>query len=431
MAETPTLRHLFICLRVIRYIVSHGIPEEASTKQDELRELMPDDLQDHFDLAIAIPGTGIGTFIEAAESHGYRVSGFFDEDDVTPDIGDWHSLISSATRTSKTIRDISKLTQALDYMESGNSMLLIEARSMLEEMLVNSPASEDEYQPHFGSGFNVEQASAVYDISSHPKNKTVFEQWAIPGGNSLSILIGGPGVGKTTGLVAMGCGYLVHNPGLVIHFSEEMGWEEVMVKYASCVLGEDISNNITRGLNRFKRKCGSMASDLVIESHASGSMTANELHTRVREICKVAGVEKPTAVIVDYLGLVRYGHNFNGSRYDEISLVAVGLRASSKIYDCPYWSAVQPQRNPARESQQAVALHNMKPPVLGLSDIADCWGVSFVSDQVLSLNQTTQESEMRPPRARIHRAKVRTPRPDQNVEKTTSTGVDYATCLFA
>ena len=110
----------------------------------------------------------------------------------------------------------------------------------------------------------------------------------------------------------------------------------------------------------------------------------------------------------------------------------VAMRAGADYFSCPWWTGAQPQRDPMKQfSQMPTNLSNYAPPVLGLADVGECWGIAHVADFVVTLNQTPQEREEQPvPSIRVHRAKVREPVEGATSKETIRTGFDYTRCLF-
>jgi len=254
------------------------------------------------------------------------------------------------------------------------------------------------------------------DRSHFPRTGTVFDTWMILGPGELGILLAGPAVGKTTGMIDIGSGYVENNhekDGVVIHFSEEMSMVSVLNKYMARLGCED--------LNELKNLGG-----LVIESHASGTSTIPFLKSR---IINLLNGRRPLCIIIDYLAILQ--RNSGTSGYDSLSQSVVEMRGLAGYFGCPCWTGSQPQRGGFKEVNTNIQLKNFKPPVLGMSDVAECWAIPHVSDYVVSMNQTDEEKEKEIPEMRIHRAKARIPNEQvgkKKVELTVSVQVNYPTC---
>jgi hypothetical protein len=236
------------------------------------------------------------------------------------------------------------------------------------------------------------------------------DEWGMLGPGELGVVLGSIGVGKTSVLVAIGrrMSEDAGNDGVVVHFSEELSLGSMITKYAS-------------GWRPKGR--------LNVCAHPSGTASVATLEAHLAKLQAEQSVPV-VGVIVDYAALLRSTLT-KSNRFERLSEVIVDLRGIGGKYNCPVWTASQPQRGPAKEVRSHVPVHGVRAKCLGLEDVAECWAIPQVSDIVFSINQSQTESENDPPQVRMHRAKVRFPVPHTGRTRHTITcSAHYRTCTF-
>ena len=415
--------------RLVSYILEWGTPS-LYIDLDELQLVVHPELRGLMDAALTSPGFGIDNFFNARTfdsedelkwAKEVMVASVPVEDAIVGVIAELRNLYRRRSMHQK-------LVSALEDIESGSKS---REREALKKVISLTTQTEEVYD----DGETIEIPGSLpeglepIDRSKFPITGTVFDAWTILGPGEMGMLLAGPGVGKTTGLVDIGAGYIRNNPGLVIHFSEEIRGLSIHGKYARRLTGDPDSGHGRDDLAKIK-----LPGRLVIESHPTGTSTFDFFRSRINKFMQDTNLPM-TAIILDYLALCK---GCNESMFESLAELVIRARAMAIEYMVPLWSACQPQRNPMKEVQGGMpsfatkikSLGSNSQPVLGMADVSQCWAIPHVVDYLISLNQTRDEKEKTPEEVRIHRAKVREPKhkPEHNV--TIKSQVDYAISTF-
>lgn len=409
---------------VIKYIAENGWKNQV--ERDELMAMVPVELHPALKKALYSPGMTVKRLVEKLDESG-EDSTLLAEETELPTAKQLDGVLSDLHNLHHRKVTHQSLCTCLEDLESGDPIREEMAHERLKKVFPPSASAENVESLSIPSG--PVNTIVGLDRSGFPKTYTVFDTWCVLGPGELGVILAGPSVGKTTGLVDIGAGYVTHNKGVVIHFSEEIRMSNVAMKYIRHITNDHTvkPSNVEKAYKRIRKL---IKGDIVIESHSTGTSTVPYLTSRVERILDEIKYDKPLAIIVDYAALL---YSAKESRYDAISQVIIGLRKMACDFDCPIWTASQPQRAPARDIRQPpVQLDRMIDalPVLGLSDVAECWAIPQVADVVLSLNQTREEREQKIPQARLHNAKTREPLENAPVNLTIPLKCDYGTCTF-
>lgn len=313
-------------------------------------------------------------------------------------------------------RHIAKAAASIQDGSIAGDISAVEDTARALSFLKSSYDAGDAASPPFRLNPSETSKEAIAEVkklanrSSGVKTGQVFDEWSVLLPGEIGIVLSMPSVGKTTMLTAIGRGYCENSKKgqAVFHFSEEMGLPSMLLKYTS----------------GWKHR-----GDLILKANPTGTSTVAFLDRLVSQQLKEHGIESPSAIIVDYVSLLKPSRPHN-NKYESLAELIVDLRGLGGKWGCPVWTATQPQRQPGRESRQPVSAKGMEPRCLGMVDVADCWAFAQVADLIVSLNQTEEERSMETPMVRIHNAKTRNPNGPYISRYTISTEVDYATCRF-
>lgn len=401
-------------IRLCRFIAEHGIPQEIS--HDQVLPVTNSDstVAALYSMAVACEGMGLHVLEDRIET--VELMNALNEAE-TPDYTHSGHVVKEVITLSSRIKSLEILTRTQEDILTDDpaKMKMVLGRLRLLPDLISTNQTIEHNTYRMSANTAESEVQCVVDKARRTKNResgTIFDTWMTLGEGELGMILAKPGVGKTAGLVSIGAGLLTGYEGRVIHFSEELSASKVYAKYA-------------RSLGNTRR----MKGELIVESHESGTSSVEFLVHRVEELM----ADKPDgvllAVLVDYLGILK---NITGlSRFESMNTNCVAMRAASTVFKCPWWSAVQPQRQmKQKEFNPPTAMKDMKLPVLGMDDIGECWAVAHVSDYITSLNQTEQEKECNPPRVRVHAAKIREPDEGAPSVLTIDVQADYAKSRF-
>jgi len=401
--------------RKISQKVIVAILEYADVKWDELVDLstvpnmVSEDLRQMASQAVISPGVSIhGLDDDEGLLAGVPVP---DEDEVPSLIYKLHSL-------GERVKVIGNVVNSLDDMQSCDPIReKIGMQDIMSTLSTSTMFNVKTDNITWPDGVTEESLQET-DRSGNQITGTVFDMWCVLGSGELGILMAAPNVGKSTALVDLACGYLENaQEGVVVWFSEEMSKQAVMAKCATRICRSEIYNQ------QMVKDNWPGNVELVIESHATGTSTVGFLRDRIR---RLVGNKKVVAIIIDYLGLLK-GHA--RERFDNLAEVTLGLKGLlASNFECPVWTAVQPQRNASRENRNAKYIDGFDLPVLTMADISECWAIPQITDYIISMNQTESERNTNPSCLRMYRAKVRWPSKDAPSMSTLMCNIDYATC---
>lgn len=306
---------------------------------------------------------------------------------------------------SKLVMGVSKALSSGDSSEiSSASANLTKAAGMLSS---NRSVKMDAV---LVSKESVKKLAPSLKYNTNLSTSSVFETWAYPQVGDLSIILAPPGVGKTTALVYTGRNMARLKKGAVFHFSLEIGMAQLVNKYMT-------------GWDDYDE-------EKIFAYYAPAlAMTTDLIKSRVEADCSANGVT-PVCVIVDHLShLSSVVSNNASSKFDKVSDNVIRLKSLAYELGCPIFTAAQPQRSPVRD-MRSVPSKGSGGYCLGMQDVAECWAIPQVADNLISINQTDDERNSLPVKARIHNAKTRIPRPGSSPRNTFEVTIDYAGCDF-
>ena len=306
------------------------------------------------------------------------------------------SKIVAGVSKALTSGDSAEISSACNNLTKAAGMLTSNRSVKMDSMLMSKES--------------VTRLAPILKYNTDLRTPSVFDTWANPQVGDLTIILAPPGVGKTTALVYIGREMAMLKKGAVFHFSLEIGMAPLVNKYMT-------------GWSKYNN-------EQVFAYYAPAlSMTTDLIKSRVEADSAANGV-KPVCVIVDHLShLSSVVTNNTSSKFDKVSDNVIRLKSLSYELGCPIFTAAQPQRSPVRD-MRSVPSKGAGGYCLGMQDVAECWAIPQVADNLLSINQTDDERDNIPIKARIHNAKTRLPRPGGSLRNTFEVTIDYARCDF-
>ena len=292
--------------------------------------------------------------------------------------------------------DTSEISSACVNLSKASSMLSSNRGVKLDSMVISKES--------------VKRMAPELKYDDTLRTNSVFDTWATTGSGELSVILAPPGVGKTTALVHIGRKIAQLRNGAVFHFSLEINRAALVTKYMD-------------GWKDYNDE------PIFVYYSPAGSVTLDVIKTRVESDAELSGV-KPAVVIVDHLTHLATSASEKGSsKFDKISDNVIRMRAVGFELGCPVWTAMQPQRSPVRD-MRSVPSRGGAGYCLGMQDVAECWAVPQVADNLYTINQTDDERDSIPIKARVHNAKTRKPRPNCTPRHTIDVTIDYGKCDF-
>jgi replicative DNA helicase len=214
-------------------------------------------------------------------------------------------------------------------------------------------------------------------------------------GKFLGIFCGQPGLGKSLFLSNITVNFLAQNKKVVV-ISLEMS-EDVYAQRFDAHISEDDINNLKSTkdkslatINRFYES--HPESNLVIKEFPPRSVTTPEIDDYLRSL-RDNGIEFDV-VVVDYLNLVLPKRKHD-NMYQSVLSVAEELRALSYVYEVPFISASQVNR-------QGINTENV-----GLENISESGGIAHTVDFCGMLFQSDDDRQTDPPQIRMRISKNR------------------------
>ena len=406
-----------ISLRLIMGVAEHGLVEGVD---ESLPLLVSDSMRSLAIMATYIPGQGLEVLADRIEvSRDLELV----EGANCPSIGEMPKVITAFNQLIKRKNTLDALSRSMEDIETGDP----NREFMAYERLGSIQPSETQENPDslIILPNDVERIpSIIPDRSGFARTGTIFDRWCLLGPGETGVILGQPNAGKSAGMVDLGAGYAELNEGLVFHFSEEMGLGSVVGRY---------DRRVGRGARgRAKLKLWeSLMGNIVVEAHPAKTATVGMLEERVTTVCGELNMD-PIAILVDAAYLLKSSGNYTSS-YDSQNEVIIGLRAMAARLFSPVWTCVQPQRNSARAVREARLAGDFDSalPLLDMHDVAECWAIPQTVDYLVSLNQSTEERNMKPPRVRLNRCKVReVDKSLGDTEPVLEAQADYDTCTF-
>jgi len=221
--------------------------------------------------------------------------------------------------------------------------------------------------------YSIEEDRIKFDISILNK----ITRGGLPG-KTLTLFLGGTGTGKTHVMCHLATAYLKDGKN-VIYITLEMSEEKISERIDANMLNVNIGELNRMGKEAFTSRLNSIEKKtqgkLIVKEYPMHGSSAANFKALIDELA-IKKSFKPDVVIVDYLGICassRYRNSKGINTNTFYQSVAEELRALGQYYDIPIISSVQTNRSGSTNSE------------LGLTDMADSFGVAFTGDLVIGL----------------------------------------------
>lgn len=192
------------------------------------------------------------------------------------------------------------------------------------------------------------------------------------GAGELGVIVGGPGAGKTWGLVHLGK-VAVESGLMVVHYTLELNDKYVGLRYDSSftkMSSQKLKFHAGVVMDRLSELPGRM----FIKYHPTKSITVSALSAHIEKMTQF-GV-KPELVIVDYADLLSAGGQFNSDQKRfALDNIYEELRGMAGHFQVPVWTASQANRSSAEYE------------VVEATAIAESYGKVMIADFVMSLSR--------------------------------------------
>ena len=197
-------------------------------------------------------------------------------------------------------------------------------------------------------------------------------------GKTLTLFLGGTGTGKTHIMCHLATSYLKNSKN-VLYITLEMSEEKIGERIDANMVNTNIGDLKQIGKEPFMSKITAInkkiQGELVIKEYPMHSASAANFKALIDEL-KIKRNFIPDVVLIDYLGICassrhKNSRNVNSNSYYQS--VAEELRALGQFYNIPVISSVQTNRTGSTSSE------------LGLTDIADSFGICMTGDLVLGI----------------------------------------------
>jgi len=258
------------------------------------------------------------------------------------------------------------------------------ARGLINEALIFAAGDGENVVRQFP-----EQQSRLSQMAYHPvdlnlKIATLLKPLdsALDGGlgrGEMCVWAGPPSRGKTASLVCMAKASLLqgHHGIYVTCESTKDVIAHRVDRAISRMSRVEMRSNLTEAGKRiatFERFGGSLT---VIELIGKQATVDNIRHAVER--LKASDGTHPDVVFVDYPGEMRSGHAYSERRH-ELAEIFRDIRAYGKEIQAAIHTATQMNRG------------SLSRPVVGMSDIAECFEINAITDVMIGLCQTQEES---------------------------------------
>jgi len=269
-----------------------------------------------------------------------------------------------------------------------------EARNILDKAL-NVGVTRELGTDLFTTGYRLHEL-VKEDLLFSPKQKTptylpTLDRY-LGGGlgvGELGVIAAPPGRGKSTGLINFGRGALYHftrsgTNKTVIHISNELKEQDLVLKYVSCITGvrmQDIIDGDTTYYHALQSQRVLNQNSVRIKYFSPGSIEVSDIRGYISFLEAQEGIT-PGLLIVDYAdrlskdGKLDRDYAMMGMIYDQ--LIQLGDE-----YKIPVWTASQIRRE------------NFKEPIIGLDGLSDSWLKNANADIVMTLNQIPEEQDFK------------------------------------
>lgn len=208
------------------------------------------------------------------------------------------------------------------------------------------------------------------------------------GVGELGVIAAPPGRGKSTALVNLGIGACFQFTArgarkTVVHISNELKEQDLVLKYTSCLTGVEM-NEIIHGDTLYKdimaRRVVVLPKSIRIKYFSPSSIDVADIRGYLSFLEAQEGIE-PGLLIIDYADRLEKDAKVEGD-YTRMGMIYDALIQLGDDYKIPVWTASQVRRE------------NFKERTVGLDGLSDSWLKNANADIVMTLNQDANEAKM-------------------------------------
>ena len=164
------------------------------------------------------------------------------------------------------------------------------------------------------------------------------------GNGDFGLIFGGPGAGKSWGLVAL-AGHAVKMGYNVVYYTLELG-EDYVGRRFDAYFTEIPANEVMYHKDVIQETMDKLPGNLIIKEFAPGKAGISSVESHITK-CGDLGT-KPDLVVIDYVDLLR-SNKTNRERKDEIDDIYTSTKGLARELDIPIWSASQVNRQGAQD----------------------------------------------------------------------------------
>ena len=164
------------------------------------------------------------------------------------------------------------------------------------------------------------------------------------GNGDFGLIFGGPGAGKSWGLVAL-AGHAVKLGYNVVYYTLELG-EDYVGRRFDAYFTQIPANEVMYYKDVIQETMDKLPGNLIIKEFAPGKAGISSVESHITK-CGDLGT-KPDLVVIDYVDLLR-SNKTNRERKDEIDDIYTSTKGLARELDIPIWSASQVNRQGAQD----------------------------------------------------------------------------------
>ena len=164
------------------------------------------------------------------------------------------------------------------------------------------------------------------------------------GNGDFGLIFGGPGAGKSWGLVAL-AGHAVKMGYNVVYYTLELG-EDYVGRRFDAYFTQIPANEVMYHKDVIQETMDKLPGNLIIKEFAPGKAGISSVESHITK-CGDLGT-KPDLVVIDYVDLLR-SNKTNRERKDEIDDIYTSTKGLARELDIPIWSASQVNRQGAQD----------------------------------------------------------------------------------
>ena len=171
---------------------------------------------------------------------------------------------------------------------------------------------------------------------------------------SLNIIMGGTHVGKTRLMHSFACDHIrASKDNIALYISLEINDVDIVEFFDTNILDmphEEIKKRVRKDSNWYRKKKNEFREqngEMIVVEWSTDRARPALIRSLLNEM--IAKNKKPTAIFVDYVGILKPNGKYN-NLYEKGAESSTELRAISQDYEIPIWSAVQPRREGAQKS---------------------------------------------------------------------------------